>query len=197
MAKAKKKTVSAKKAAKAVKKTAKPAAKKSVKPAKKAAKASAGKAVKKAVKKVAKKVAPASPKRSVAKAKAPAKAAAKPAKTPASRVSSNAAPKGARADYSDFVTPLDDRVLVRLKGADRMTAGGLFIPDTVSDVSGNFEGTVVAVGRGHRDKKGRVRPMDLNLGDRVLFGQYAGSKIRIQDEDLVLLREGEVMGVVS
>lgn len=196
MAKAKKKTVSAKKAAKPVNKTAKPvkktaksAAKKAVKPAKKAAKASAGKAAKKAVKKVTK----ASPKKSGAKAKAPAKTAFQPAKTPAS----NAGPKGARADYSDFVTPLDDRVLVRLKGADRMTAGGLFIPDTVSDVSGNFEGTVVAVGRGHRDKKGRIRPMDLNLGDRVLFGQYAGSKIRIQDEDLVLLRESEVMGVVS
>lgn len=101
-------------------------------------------------------------------------------------------------DMSSFVTPLDDRVLVRLSGSERTTPSGLlFIPDTVSDTSGNLEGLVVAVGRGRRGKKGQIRPMDLQLGDRVVFAEYAGSKINIQNEELVLLREAEVMGVLS
>lgn len=180
MAKAKKKTKTVK------------TAKKTSKPVKKAAVKKAAKAPKKAVAKKATKAAAKKP------AKGASTKAAKPAmKKTTIKPAAAVKPSKGRADYADFVTPLDDRVLVRLKGADRMTAGGLFIPDTVSDVSGNFEGTVVAVGRGRRDKKGRVRPMDLRLGDRVVFGQYAGSKIRLMDEELVLLRESEVMGVVS
>ena len=187
--KKKEENVAAKKAKKTIKKAPKKSAPKKVAkkaaPAKKAAK----KAVKKApVKKTsAKKAAPkkAAPKKVKVVAKAPVKASAKSATTKAS------------VNLQNFVTPLDDRLLVRLAGAEKMTAGGLYIPDTVSDVSGNLQGQVVAVGRGHRSDKGHVRPMDVKIGDKVVFPEYAGSKIKIQNEDLVILREAEVMGVVS
>lgn len=193
MAKAKKKTVK-----KAVKKpaiqtkTKKAPARKA--PAKKTPPKTAKKkaAPKKAVKKTAKKTVrnaassktvPLKAKRSLGKATLPNVAAA-PARKPTT-------------DLTDFVTPLDDRIIVRLAAADRKTPGGLFIPETVSDVSGNLEGLVVTVGRGHRDPKGRVRPMDVKAGDRVLFSEYSGSKIRLKDEDFVILREGDVAGVLS
>lgn len=102
-----------------------------------------------------------------------------------------------KIDLSHFVTPLDDRLIVQLSGAEKMTAGGLYIPDTVSDTSGNLQGSVVAVGRGHFTKKGHLRPMDVKVGDKVVFPEYAGSKITIQNEDLVILRESDVMGVVA
>ncbi|MEN0057764.1 MAG: co-chaperone GroES [Bdellovibrio sp.] len=101
------------------------------------------------------------------------------------------------ADLSHVVTPLDDRLVVRLSGVEKRTPGGLYIPDTVADVSGNLEGLVVAVGRGHLNKKGHTRPMDVQVGDRVVFSEYAGSKIKIQNEELIILREGDVMGVVA
>lgn len=108
------------------------------------------------------------------------------------------APAGTKKmDLSGFVTPLDDRVMVQLTGAEKMTAGGLYIPDTVADVSGNLQGFVVSVGRGHRNRKGHVRPMDLKVGDKVLFSEYAGSKIKIQDQDVLILRESDVLGVVG
>jgi len=100
-------------------------------------------------------------------------------------------------DLSNFVTPLDDRVIIQPVGVEKMTAGGLYIPDTVSEVPGNLQGTVVSVGRGHRNKKGQVRPMDLKVGDKVLFAEYTGSKINIQNQDLIIVREGDVLGVVG
>ena len=100
-------------------------------------------------------------------------------------------------DVSGFVTPLDDRILVQVSGSDRVTPGGLYIPDTIADVSGNLQGVVVAVGRGRMSKKGHIRPMDVRNGDLIVFSQYAGSKIEFQNEDLVILREADVMGVVS
>ncbi len=100
-------------------------------------------------------------------------------------------------DLTDFLTPLDDRLIVRIAEAAKMTAGGLYIPDTVSDFSGNLKGQVVLVGRGHRNKKGHVRPMDVRIGDQVVFAAHSGSKINFQNEDLIILRESEVMGVTS
>ncbi len=102
-----------------------------------------------------------------------------------------------KLDFSNFVTPLDDRVMVQLTGAEKMTAGGLYIPDTVADVSGNLQGFVVSVGRGHRNRKGHVRPMDLKVGDKVLFSEYAGSKLKVQDQDVLILRESDVLGVLG
>lgn len=175
-----KKTVS-KKSPKKVNKKSAPIKKNATKkaPAKKAT------AKKAAVKKTAVKKAPAK--------KASVKKVSKP--TPFHLV--KAAPAVKKIDLSNFVTPLDDRLIVQLSGTEKMTPGGLYIPDTVADTSGNLEGFVVAVGRGHMGKKGQVRPMDVQVGDRVVFSEYAGSKIKIQNEDLIILREGDVMGVVS
>lgn len=182
-----------------------------------------GKAKKPVAKKVVKKAAAKKKtitKKPVAKKPAPKKAAKKPApkkvaakkpvvkkaapkKMPA--VKKMTTPKGIvtkgepskKVDLSSFVTPLDDRVLVQLTGAEKMTAGGLYIPDTVADVSGNLQGHVVSVGRGHRNRKGLVRPMDLKVGDKVLFSEYSGMKIKLQNQDFLILREGDVLGVLG
>jgi chaperonin GroES len=199
----KKPVKSAKPAKKAVKKAAKASPKKAVKKAKPA------KAAKPAVKAKAKKVMKAAPKaKASVKSKAVAKKAAKPAakfaKTtkPAAKSLVSAALVRPSApvkliDLTNFVTPLDDRLMVQLTEKDRKTAGGLFIPDSVSDMSGNLHGTVVAVGRGHFSKKGHLQPMDVKIGDKVVFAQHSGSKIKIQNEDLIILRESDVMGVVN
>ncbi len=162
-----------------------------------------------------KKAAPkkAAPKKAAAK-KSPVKKAAAKKKTVAKKVVAKkaavkkpAAKKAAPArpmkpmapakkiDFNNFLTPLDDRLIVQLAERERKTAGGLFIPDTVADVSGNLEGVVVAAGRGHLDKKGRIQPMDVKVGDRVIFPQYSGSKIDLPGTDVVILRESDVMGL--
>jgi chaperonin GroES len=147
---------------------------------------------KKVVKKVTKKTAP---KKAVKKA-APKKSAAKKAiaKKPALKPIPVKVVK--KLDLTKVVTPLDDRVLVQLAEAEKRTAGGLYIPNTVSDVSGNLHGFVVSIGRGRRDKKGRLHPMDLSIGDEIVFTEHAGSKIKIQDQDLMIIRESDVLGVV-
>ncbi|WP_413292643.1 co-chaperone GroES [Bdellovibrio sp. HCB185ZH] len=207
-------------AKKAVKKTAKKVVKKVAKSVSKKApaKKSAGKVTKKApAKKASVKAARKAAKKTVAKKAAPKKAVSKKA-APSSVKKSSAAKKPATVaeakapamahlvkpaakklvDLSDFVTPLDDRLIVQTSGSDRMSASGLlYIPDTVADVSGNLHGTVVSVGRGHVNKKGHLTPMELKVGDKVVFSQYSGSKIKLQNEDLVILRETEVMGVVE
>jgi chaperonin GroES len=204
-----KKKSSAKKTAKAVAKkspvkkspakktsTKKPAAKKIAKPAKKvvAKKAAPKKTAPK--KALAKKTAA---KKSVVKKTAPVvkKAAAVKAAPKAPAMKAVPAKAVKALDLSNFVTPLDDRLLVQLSEKERMTAGGLYIPDTVADVSGNLHGVIVSVGRGRMDKKGHIHPLDVKLGDRIVFAQYSGSKIEIQNENLLILRESEVLGVVS
>lgn len=191
-----KKKASAKKAnvKKVVKKTN--AKKVTKKVTKKAAPSKKTKPAKKVAKKVtlrkAKPVKKAAPKKVIPLKKPAAK---KVAAAPQHLVKAVPAPK--KVDLSGFVTPLDDRVIVQLSGTEKMTPGGLYIPDTVADTSGNLEGFIVAVGRGHQNKKGHVRPMDVRVGDRVVFSEYAGSKIKIQNEDLIILREGDILGVVS
>ncbi len=190
-------------AKKAVKKTAKKVVKKVAKAVSKKApaKKSAAKTVKKAPTKKAAKAAPKAAKKTVAKKTAPKKAAKVSAnKSPATKAPAHLlkAPAKKVVDLSDFVTPLDDRLIVQTSGSDRMSPSGLlYIPDTVADTSGNLHGTVVSVGRGHVNKKGHLTPMELKVGDKVVFSQYSGSKIKIQNEDLVILRETEVMGVVE
>jgi chaperonin GroES len=105
--------------------------------------------------------------------------------------------KDLTAALAKFVTPLDDRMIVQLKPKAEKTAGGLYIPDTSEDVTANIQGTVLAVGRGHRGAKGRILPMDVQIGDQVLFADHSGSKIFIQNEELVIIRESDVMGIVS
>ena len=102
-----------------------------------------------------------------------------------------------KIDISGFVTPLDDRIIVQIESRERITAAGLIIPDTVSEEIGSKTGKVLAVGRGHRDAKGRLRPMDVKVGDKILVPSHVGSKIKFKNTDLIILRETEVMGVVG
>lgn len=89
--------------------------------------------------------------------------------------------------------PLDDRILVRRLVAETKTAGGLFIPDSAQEKP--TTGRVVAVGRGHRDAKGRTRPCDVQVGDTVLFSAWAGSEIDVDGEKFTVLRETDLLGV--
>lgn len=97
-------------------------------------------------------------------------------------------------NWSQMLTPLDDRLLVEVISGERMTPGGLIIPDTVS-MTGQKKGKVVVVGRGHRSGKGHVRPMDVQIGDQVLFEEYSGTEIEIMGQKVLMLRESEVLGI--
>ena len=133
----------------------------------------------------------------VTKKSAPAKKVKPKAKAVAKPVTLKASVVTKPIDVTKFVTPLDDRMIVQVSSAEKMTAGGLYIPDTVTNISGNREGVVLAVGRGHRDPKGRVRPMDVKKGDKVVFSDFSGSKITYQGQDLIILRETDIMGVLN
>lgn len=94
-----------------------------------------------------------------------------------------------------LLTPLEDRILVeRLEASDR-TPGGLFIPDMAQERPS--KGKVVAVGHGRRDKKGRVRPLDVKVGDLVLFTQWAGGEIQLDGSTFLIMRESDVLGVTN
>lgn len=93
------------------------------------------------------------------------------------------------------LTPLDDRVLVAVNARLTKTAGGIFIPDTVE--TQHTRGTVIAVGRGRRNKKGYVRPMDVKVGDEVLYAEFAGTPITIDSKSLLLIKEEELLGVIE
>ena len=91
--------------------------------------------------------------------------------------------------------PLHDRVLVRRIEAEEKTAGGIIIPDTAKEKP--QEGEVIAVGPGARGGSGELQPVDLKIGDRILFGKWSGSEIRINGEDLLIMKESDVMGVIQ
>ena len=91
--------------------------------------------------------------------------------------------------------PLHDRVVVRRIDAEEKTRGGILIPDTVKEKP--QEGEVVAVGPGARDESGKVQPLDVKAGDRVLFGKWSGSEVKIDGQDLLILKEADIMGVVE
>ncbi|PYT05947.1 MAG: co-chaperone GroES [Acidobacteria bacterium] len=94
------------------------------------------------------------------------------------------------------VKPLYDRVLVkRVEEKGEVVKGGIIIPDTAKEKP--QEGTVIAVGSGKVDENGKRIPLDVKAGDRVLFGKYAGTEIKIDDVDHIILREDEILGVVS
>jgi chaperonin GroES len=92
--------------------------------------------------------------------------------------------------------PLDDRIVVEIATLEKKTAGGLYIPET-STLSGNFQGKVLAVGHGHRNKKGKLRPLAVKVGDQIMFSEHAGDKINIQGKDVLILRESEILGIVQ
>ena len=91
--------------------------------------------------------------------------------------------------------PLHDRVLVRRIEAGEKTAGGIIIPDTVKEKP--QEGEVIAAGPGARDESGKLVPLDLKAGDRVLFGKWSGTEVKIDGEELLIMKESDVMGVIE
>ena len=91
--------------------------------------------------------------------------------------------------------PLHDRVVVKRIDAEEKSAGGIIIPDTVKEKP--MEGEVVAVGPGARDETGKLVPLDVKAGDRILFGKYSGSDIKLDGEEYMIMREDEVLGVLD
>ena len=91
--------------------------------------------------------------------------------------------------------PLHDRVLVRRVTADEKTAGGIIIPDTAKEKP--QEGEVVAVGSGLVNDKGEVRPLDVKAGDRILFGKWSGTEVKLNGEELLIMKESDIMGIVE
>jgi chaperonin GroES len=91
--------------------------------------------------------------------------------------------------------PLHDRVLVRRVEAEEKTAGGIIIPDTAKEKP--QEGEVIAVGPGARDESGKLAPLDVKVGDRILFGKWSGTEIKLNGEDLLIMKESDIMGVIE
>ncbi len=93
------------------------------------------------------------------------------------------------------LTPLHDRILVRRVEEAETTRGGLIIPDSAKDKP--QEGEVISVGKGKVNEEGKVRPLDVKEGDRILFGKYSGTEIKLDGEDFLIMREEEVLGIVT
>ena len=91
--------------------------------------------------------------------------------------------------------PLHDRVLVRRLEAEEKTAGGIIIPDTAKEKPS--EGEIVAVGSGTQAEDGKVTPLDVKAGDRVLFGKWSGTEVKIDGQDLLIMKESDIMGVIG
>jgi chaperonin GroES len=91
--------------------------------------------------------------------------------------------------------PLHDRVLVRRVEAEEKTLGGIIIPDTAKEKP--MEGEVVAVGPGARGEDGTVQPLDVKAGDRVLFGKWSGTEVKLDGEDLIIMKESDLMGIIA
>ena len=91
--------------------------------------------------------------------------------------------------------PLHDRVLVRRVEADAKTAGGIIIPDTAKEKP--QEGEVIAVGPGVRDDAGKIHALDVAIGDRILFGKWSGTEVKLDGEDLLIMKEADIMGIIG
>ena len=91
--------------------------------------------------------------------------------------------------------PLHDRVLVRRLEAEEKTAGGIIIPDSAKEKPS--EGEIVAVGSGTRAEDGKVTPLDVKAGDRVLFGKWSGTEVKLDGEDLIIMTESDIMGIIG
>ncbi len=91
--------------------------------------------------------------------------------------------------------PLHDRVLVRRVEAEEKSAGGIIIPDTAKEKP--QEGEVVAVGTGTRSDEGKVTPLDVKQGDKILFGKWSGTEVKLDGEDLIIMKESDILGIVG
>ena len=92
-------------------------------------------------------------------------------------------------------TPLQDRVVVRRLESDEKTAGGLIIPDSAKEKPA--EGEIVSVGTGARDDNGKKIPMDVKAGDKVLFGKWSGTEVKIDNEEMLIMKESDILGIIS
>ena len=93
------------------------------------------------------------------------------------------------------ITPLQDRVLVRRLESEERSAGGIIIPDTAQEKPA--EGKVLAAGSGARGEDGRIQPLDVKKGDKVLFGKWSGTEVLVDGEELVIMKESDIMGIIS
>jgi chaperonin GroES len=91
--------------------------------------------------------------------------------------------------------PLQDRVVIRRVEQEEKTPGGILIPDTAKEKP--MEGEVIAVGPGARSDDGRIHPLDVKIGDRVLFGKWTGTEIKLDGEDVIIMKESDVMGIIA
>ena len=91
--------------------------------------------------------------------------------------------------------PLHDRVLVRRVEEEEKTAGGIIIPDTAQEKP--MQGKILAVGSGSRNDKGEITPLDVKVGDNILFGKWSGTEIMVDDEELLIMKESDIMGVIA
>jgi len=91
--------------------------------------------------------------------------------------------------------PLHDRVLVRRVGEETKTAGGIIIPDTAKEKP--QEGEVIAVGAGARNEDGKLTPLDVKPGDRILFGKWSGTEVKVDGEELLIMKESDIMGIIE
>jgi len=93
------------------------------------------------------------------------------------------------------IRPLHDRVLVRRVESDQKTAGGIIIPDTAQEKP--MEGEVIEVGSGARDENGKLVPLDVKKGDKILFGKWSGTEVKMSGEEYLIMKESDIMGIVS
>ncbi len=91
--------------------------------------------------------------------------------------------------------PLHDRVVVRRVEQEEKTAGGIIIPDTAKEKP--MEGEVLSVGPGARSEDGKVHPLDVKVGDRILFGKWSGTEVKLDGEELIVMKESDIMGVIE
>ena len=93
------------------------------------------------------------------------------------------------------IRPLHDRVLVQRVEQEEKTAGGIIIPDTAKEKP--MEGIVISVGNGTRDENGKTHPLDVKEGDRILFGKWSGTEVKLDGEDYIVMKESDIMGVIT
>ena len=93
------------------------------------------------------------------------------------------------------IRPLQDRLIIKRVAEENKTKGGIIIPDTAKEKP--MEGEIVAVGPGARDEKGTLVPLDVKKGDRILFGKWSGTEIKLDGEDLLIMKESDIMGIIE
>ena len=98
-------------------------------------------------------------------------------------------------EHSMKFRPLHDRVLVRRLEEDERSSGGIIIPDTAKEKP--MQGEVLAVGTGARNDKGEITPLDVKKGDRILFGKWSGTEVKIDEDELVIMKESDIMGIIE